>query len=65
MLMFGPNPVSPILFSTLLRCHPRLWNALISVPKTPPFKCQLVRLKDAPMPIGPMNVVGHAYLALG
>eukprot|EP00966_Prymnesium_polylepis_P129428 2993236-Prymnesium_polylepis.2 len=65
MLMLGPNPVNPILFSALPRCHARLWNALISVPRTPPFNCQLVRLKDAPIPSGPMNVVGHAYSAPG
>ena len=59
MLMFGPKPVRPIRSALFWRCHAKLLNARISVPMTSPFISQDVRLKEAPMFMGPTNVVAQ------
>ena len=61
MLRFGPKPVRPIgvLPSGLKRDALILLSARISLPKTVPLRRQDVRLKDAPRPVGPTNVVAQ------
>ena len=49
MLMFGPYAVRPTSLEA-----PKLLNALVSLPTTSPFNCQLVRLKEAPIPYRPV-----------
>ena len=56
MLMFGPNPVSPIWLSPPI---PRLLRTRMSVETTSPLSHQLLRLNDAAIPVGPTNVVGQ------
>jgi len=63
MLMFGPKAESAtsIPLTPLTRAAPMLVKARNSVPITEPFKRHDVRLKEAPIPIGPTKVVAHEF----